>query len=512
MRKSWRFLIATILLLSTVLCVFPFIFSAESEAAEAGGILKCIRGSFPKVLGYAPEMAPPDSIATLPIVERLNNWDEKGNLIPELATSWDEDPQGLSVTFHLRKGVQFHDGSPFNADAVKWNFEMRMEKNSMTDQKYIKSIAIIDDHTLKINVTAFNNQLALNYGWAQMFSKAAFEKNGVDWARTHCVGTGPFKLGEFKRDNLITYVKNENYWRKGYPYLDGMEVRFIPDIMTAAAMMQAGEADMWMDVSDIQNVLVLEKKGFKTNWGPGMFWSLLPNSADPKSPFSDRRVREALEYALDRPAIANMIGYGKFEPLQQMASKRWPGFAPGFNPRPYNPEKAKQLLKEAGYPKGFKTTILTFAGYGQDSVAAIQAYLSAVGIQAKLDMADLGRYFGTVFGMGWSDLVHAASGINPDATDIFVHFGPEPMTFRTGNIAKTPEYLTLCEQALHIYGDKEKYLAKIREIVVKGGEDAMIIPTYRSADAMVMQPYVHSKYGQVHSVLWQPYDDWMEKH
>ena len=334
----------------------------------------------------------------------------------------------------------------------------------------------------------------------------------VEWARTHCVGTGPFKLGEFKRDSKLTYIKNDNYWRKGYPYLDGMEIRYIPDVMTAAAMMEAGEADVWQDVSAIQNVLELEKKGFKVNWGPGMFWSLLPNSADPKSPFADKRVREAVEYALDRPAIADMIGYGKFEPLQQMATKNWPGFVPGYNPRPYNPEKAKKLLADAGYPKGFSTTILAFAGRGTDAGAAIQAYLAAVGIQAKLDLADLGRFYGSVFGKGWNDLALGASGINPDTTDLFIHFGPVPMTFRTGNIKKTPEYLYLCEEALQIYKDKPRYLEKIKEIVTKGGEDAMIVPLWRSAQAVVNQPYVHNSYGLIHIVVWQPYDNWMEKH
>jgi peptide/nickel transport system substrate-binding protein len=291
-----------------------------------------------------------------------------------------------------------------------------------------------------------------------------------------------------------------------------MEMRYIPDAMTAAAMMEAGQADVWQDVSAVQNVLELEKKGLKVNWGPGMFWALLPNSSDPKSPFADKRVREAIEYALDRPAIAEMLGYGKFEPLHQMSPKNWPGYVEGYNPRPYNPEKAKQLLAEAGYPKGFSTTIMAFAGSGADPGSALQAYLGAVGIQVKLDLADLGRYFGSVFGQGWSDLVLAASGINPDATDLFVHFGPEPMTYRTGNIAKTPEYLSICEEALHTYNDHAKYIERIKAVVKKGGDDAMITPVWRSAQANVQQKYVHSKYGLIHSVHWQPYEDWMEKH
>ena len=223
-------------------------------------------------------------------------------------------------------------------------------------------------------------------------------------------------------------------------------------------------------------------------------------------------MREAIEYAIDRPTLAKMIGHGKYEALHQMAPSFWPGYVPDYNPCPYNPEKAKQVLAEAGYPNGFKTTIMTMDRFGgRNAATAIKAYLEAVGIEVQVDIADMGRYFGSVFGTGWSDLVFAISGINPSTTDLFIHFGPEPMTFRTGNIAKTPKYLALCEEALHTYDDAA-YIEKIKQIVVKAGEDAMVIPVYVSALAIVMAPYVHSNSGKIHSVIWYSYEDWMEKH
>jgi peptide/nickel transport system substrate-binding protein len=502
-------------LIITFIAVFSIVGLAFNSLAEEkpqyGGIFRGIRGTFPKVLGYPPEMSPVDSIAALPFAERLTNWDAEGNMVPELAESWDEDRENNTITYHLRKGIKFHDGSPFNADAVAWNLQMRLDKKRLTDGKYIKSLEVLDEHTLRVHVKSYHNQLAFNYGWQQMYSKKAFETHGIEWARKNGVGTGPFKFVEFQRDALIKYAKNEHYWRKGFPYLDGMEVRFIPDTMTAAAMMEAGEADIWIDVRDVQNILVLEKKGYKINWGPGFFWAILPNSADPKSPFADKRVREAIEYALDRPAIARMLGQGKYESLQQMAPQDWPGFIPGYDPRPYNPEKAKKLLAEAGYAKGLKTRMLAMAATAQDAAAAVQAYLAAVGIDAKLDLADLGRYYGSVFGSGWSDLALAYSGINPDATDLFVHFGPEPMTYRTGNIKKSSQYLAACQEALQTY-NKAEMVEKIKKIVRQGSEDAMVIPVMVSAQANVMQSYVHDKYMLIHSVHWQPYDTWMEKH
>jgi ABC-type transport system substrate-binding protein len=480
------------------------------EKPQYGGILQAIRGGGPKVIGLPSEMSPGDKIYALPFAERLTNWDAKGNMSPVLAESWDEDPEGKTITFHLRKGITFHDGSPFNAEAVRWNLQMRLDRKRLTDGKYVKSFEILDENTLRVHVKDYHSELAFNYGWQQMFSKKAFETHGEEWVRKNGVGTGPFKFAEFKRDAYIKYVRNDNYWRKGYPYLDGMEIRFIPDIMTGSAMMQAKEVDGWLEVSDVKMILEMEKKGFKVNWGPGMFWAILPNSSDPDSPYADKRVREALEYAIDRPTLARLLGHGKYEPLTQMANAAAPSYVPGYNPRPYNPEKAKQLLAEAGYPKGFQTTLLT-SSTDSDPAAAIKSYLEAVGIQVRLDLADLGRYFGALFHNGWDDLVFAANGIDPDGTEIFIHFGPDPMTYKTGTIKKSPEFLAACDVALHTY-DRTQLMENIKKIVKQGGEDAMIVPVYRSAQAYIMQPYVHDNYMLIHTIIWQPYDTWMEKH
>lgn len=503
------------------LLVIPLTVGCAPKAAT-GGVLKFIRGTFPSNLGYRPEFWPVDTIYALPVIERLAEWgDTKGTPTPVLAESWEGDPQNKTITWHLRKGVKFHDGTDFNAEACRWNFQLQIDHGGLPQSGLVKSMEVVDEYTLKMYLSDYNRMLIQgeDYSWAMMISPTAFEQAGggdfeksKEWARTHSVGTGPFKVSEFQRDTIIKYVKNENYWRKGMPYLDGMEVRYIPDPVTSQAIMEAGEADAWADVGYVKGILELEKKGFKINWGPGMFWSLLPNSSDPNSPFAKKEVREAIEYALDRPAIAKAIGFGTYEPLHQIASSTWPGYVPGYDPRPYNPDKAKELLAAAGYPNGLDIKILCLNDpTSMDSVTMMKSYLDAVGIRVTPDPADMGRYFGSVFALGWSDLVFAASGINPSTTDLFIHFGPNPMTFVTGNIKKSPEYLALCDRALHTYDDDE-YIELVKQIVKQAGEDAMIIPIFRSSQAMVMAPYVHSDYIIIHGVIWTAYDDWMEAH
>jgi peptide/nickel transport system substrate-binding protein len=483
---------------------------------QYGGIMKIVRQTFPSNIGYVPDFAPADSIFALPALERLCEWNQQGVESPVLAESWDADPVAKTITWHLRHGVQFTDGTPFNADVVKWNYQLRMDAGKLTNAQFIESIDVVDDYTVVMNLNEYNWHLISTYGWAQQISPTAFENAGSNleerkaWATSHSVGTGPFMVTKFERDNVIEYTKNPNYWREGMPYLDGMLIRFIPDSMTASALMESGQVDVWSDVAAVQNVIDLEKMGFVVNEALGFFWAILPDSNDPNSPFAKKEVREAVAYALDRPAIASMIGYGRYEPLHEMAVKDWPGYVPDYDPHPYNPDKARELLAAAGYPNGFKTTLLV-TSTGTDAAAAIQGYLEQVGIDVTIDIADMGRYFGQVFGMGWSGLVFAASGINPDMTDLFVHFGPDPWTYRTGTIGKSQEFLDLCDQALHTY-DTAGQIDVIKQAVIQGGEDTMIIPVFKAAQFQVQQPYVHSDYVTLHTVIWTAYDDWMEPH
>lgn len=489
---------------------------AAPQEPQYGGVCKRIINSFPKVLGYPPEMGANDWYAADLTIEPLITWAKDATYEPILVTSWETDFNKKTIVWHVRKGVKFHDGTDWNAEALKWNWKAGIRAGRLIDGKAVKSLEVIDDYTLRMHLSDYHRLMFHNFGWSVMISPTAFEKAGggdleksKEWARSNAVGTGPFRIVEFKRDVLIRYEKNKNYWRKDRPYFDGFESRLIPDPTIASAIMQAKEADMFTNV-DVRTALDLEEMGVKVNWGPGMLMALLPDSSDPDSPFADRRVREALEYAIDRPALAKMIGQGKYEPLTQLAGKQFPGYVPDFNPRPYNVAKARQLLAEAGYPNGFTTKIMANET-GRDLAAALQSHLGIVGIKVNLDIADTARYMAAVFVDGWKGLVLAASGTNPDATDLFVHFGPDPMTYRTGNIAKSDKYLALCAEALHTYDDAGHFHV-LKRMVKQASDDAMVIPLHITAMATAVQSYVHSDYPKIHIVIWDSFEDWMEEH
>ncbi len=483
-----------------------------------GGTLRVERTIFPKNIGYVPEWAPADFIAALPWAERLVYWDEKGGYVPNLLESWKMDTGNKTITFRIRKGVQFTDGSPFDAASLKENLEFNLNSKRIADGEFIKSIDIIDKDTVRLNCTELTSASMLNYAFnLQVVSVPAIKKNGKDWAMKSGIGTGPFKLVEFKGDTDLKYTRNDNYWRKGTPYLDAMQWDLVTDPVTASMKMEAKEMDVWADVPNVKLALDLQQKGMKINWGPGMLYALLPNTnkpRNPNSPLLNKKVREAMEYAIDRPALAKAIGFGQYEALTQIVPSFSPAYIPGFNPRPYSPEKAKQLLTEAGYPNGFEIKMIANGAEAQakDAATAIQAYLGAVGIKVNIDLADFGRYAAALFSpQGWDELALAASGIHPSGTDLYQHFGPRPLTYRFDYIKKTPEYLAACDKALHTF--EEKALKKaMQEMVRKAAEDAMIIPVFRSAQPTVLQPWVHTEYPKRHVIQWNTWEDWMAKH
>jgi ABC-type transport system substrate-binding protein len=196
--------------------------------------------------GWPADVFGPDASSYQYCMEPLLHADGKGGGVPWLAESYKIADDLMSITFTLRKDVKFHDGTDFNAQAAKWNLDNHIAQKS-TYAQYWASVEVIDDYTLKVNFTMWVNTILSGFAdspGAWMVSPTAFEKNGKDWMRDNPVGTGPFKFVSFQRDVGYTVEKNPDYWIKGRPYLDGIEILYVADPLTQKAAMQAGEADM----------------------------------------------------------------------------------------------------------------------------------------------------------------------------------------------------------------------------------------------------------------------------
>jgi len=507
--------------------------SATTPAVTKGGILRIIAGSIPKNLGYGPEKAPSDSFQMIPVLEHLCEWGSaKGELIGVLAQSWETDHVANTIIWHLRSGIKFSDGESLTAEAVRWNVQFSIDHRTGTGTNLIESLEVKDELTLVMHMKSFDWQTVQNLGLTQPISPKSYmtaggtvsatdtsketEDKRIDWARAHCVGTGAFTVTDWVRDDHLTFVKRTDYWQAGKPYVDGIIMTAIADPMVASAKLQAGEGDMCTGTS-INEILQLKEKNFKLIEGAGYFMVMLFSDVDENSPLHIKEVRQAITCALDRKTIADTLGQGLYEPFTQMAPMKSPGYNKGYDPYPYNIEKAKQLLKTAGYEAGFKLKILASSGSAtNDAMALFQYQLGLVGITVEPDIADLGRYFGALFGGangGWEGLCYTASGINPDGSDLFVHYGPNPMTFATPNIYKSQAYIDLCNAAIDTKYDSAVAAAPAIQAALKqADEEALFVPLFRTYEAVVVWPYVHTEYPIIHGIIWHPENDWMEKH
>ncbi len=375
-----------ITLILTVVCGFLLMNGIQPVMAAGkgkyGGILKMnhskpagIIGNPLKIRGWNHEFI--DN--TLQTLIRPSHT-EIDTYIPHLATSWELAPDKSYYIFKLRKGVTFHDGTPFNAEAAKWNLDMWV-KAKRPQLKTLTSVDVIDDYTIRCNLSGWDAVTLRDFGrQSVMISPTAWKKHGEKWIDYHPVGTGPFKLKEFKRNVHVKFVKFDDYWVKGYPYLDGIEFLQIPDPMTTIASLKRGEIDAWMGVDPVSAAQLQNSKGLTIIPNPAIHNLLQFNSTDPKSPWADRRMREALEYAIDKPALAKSVGRGFFTPVYEIIHSIPQGA--GTTPRQYDPEKARQLIKAAGH-ENLKVKLFFSVGPNQDAAVAIQAYLAEVGINVE---------------------------------------------------------------------------------------------------------------------------------
>jgi peptide/nickel transport system substrate-binding protein len=309
----------------------------------------------------------------------------------------------------------------------------------------------------------------------------------------------------------MLWEKNEDYWQEGKPYLDGIEVKYVPDSVTASAMMQAGEADMWTSVP-VLDQQTLEKQGFIRQEHPLGSPTIIyfDVNKNPDSPFQDLRVREAVEYALDRPTIAEALGLGYYTPLLALNGPSGWGYDPNYEGRPYNPDKARELLAAAGHADGLKVKMLVQTT-NTDLAEAIKRYLDDVGMEVDLDMADPGRFFASVWVEGWEDMCLFISGADPDPLmAILVMFGPHPMNMPAG-FHRSPELLALGEEALKQYDEagKIEYTKKLARQIA---DEVALCPLYLISVGYMIKPYVHTTYLQQMSVARRTYDEWMDPH
>ncbi len=369
-----------------------------------------------------------------------------GSLLPWLASyEVNADPKNPSYTLHLTKGVKFQDGTDFNAQALKWGIQMLIDSHLFASVTYFKSINVVDDYTLYCPLTEWRNSnlpaMAKTQHW--VVSPTAYQKNGIDWIRTHMVGTGPFVQTDYQRDVSLSGKRFDNYWVKGAPYLDGVQYLFVSDPLTQQALFKSGAAEVYNTNANARVASELAAQGYPVISQTAGAMVLLPDSANADSPWSNLKVRQAAEYALDKESIAKTFGFGYFRAATQASSPEAPAYVPSITGRKYDVAKAKQLLTEAGYPNGFKTKLIAQDTQDQNVLAAVQSNLSKAGIQAEFQIVQAAGLT-AIQANGWTNgVIFLPLGFEGNIIPSMGFNFPPVRTGRYKNVANSPNYVDL---------------------------------------------------------------------
>jgi peptide/nickel transport system substrate-binding protein len=339
------------------------------------------------------------------------------DLEPGLAESWEISEDGTEYTFYLREGVTFHNGEPFNADAVVFSWERAKDADfEYSDQwREADSVEKIDDYTVKIT-TPEPNALFMSIvfdAWA-MIPPGYFEEVGQAGFDEHPIGTGPFKFVEWVKGDQITFEANEDYWR-GAPKIKTLIFRPIPESATRVAAIQTGEVDIVtrltseeaQDLMGVENVKII-------SYPQTRVWYVAFNNLTTGVglPTEDARVRQAMNYAVDVDAIIDALFSGFAKPATGYITTGELGYG-AVEPFGYDPDMARELLADAGYPDGFSMDMACPAGaytHFEEVCEAIAAYLGDVGIDVTLEIMESGHYWDLeaakelppLFGDSWS--------------------------------------------------------------------------------------------------------------
>jgi peptide/nickel transport system substrate-binding protein len=484
---------------------------------QQGGTLKVLMNTY-KFVGD-PKNMPGTAGIYMMCVQDLAYPDTKGGMIPHLATSWDVDEVNKTITYHLRKGVKFHDGTDFNAAAAKWNLEQYLSINYINGGQYIKSIDIIDDSTYKLTLSQYSPLFLNGYAMLYMFSPTSVQTHNAEWTGTHWVGTGPFELVDYQRDASVKYKAFDGYWG-GKPYLDAIEIRVVPDPMTCVSALQAGEADMWFTSTGLplKEVNDLKKMGYKSNSFEAWPIILVGDSLNADSPYSKLEVRQAVEYAIDKAKIASTLGYGLMSPLNQLTFTSGLGYNKDLPARSYNVQKAKDLLAKANLANGFTTKIIVMDdSFYRDIATSIQGYLTAVGINAQLDIADSGRFANLTRGTGdknpWNNsliLVNIPYDPGLAAAQQFTR------VFRSGSrytsLARSAAFNGLVDK-INASSAQDEATKLFQQLVAQADSEVLAIPLLALTDIVIYQPKVHTNLFMQSPTpgVWDPVHDWKEK-
>jgi peptide/nickel transport system substrate-binding protein len=346
-----------------------------------------------------------DEVVYANVFEGLTRIGEHGEVLPALAASWDISQDRLTYTFHLRTNVRFHDGTPFSAHDVKFSLDRARAPDSTNAQKGlfepIANVQVVDPATVKVVLSRPTSDFLFNIGWgdAVIVAPESASKNA-----SNPTGTGPFKFSRWLKGTQIELTRNPDYW--GTPAkLDKIIFLIIPDPSAAYAALLANDVDSFPNFPAPELLpQIADDHRFTIAIGTTEGETILAIN-NTKPPFNDIRVRRAISHAINRKDLIDGVGMGYGTPIGSHFAPHNKAYIDLTGRYPFDPAKARALLTEAGFPKGFTATLkLPPPPYARRGGEVIAAQLRAIGITAKIENIEWAQWLDQVFTNGNFDL------------------------------------------------------------------------------------------------------------
>ncbi|PRZ40745.1 peptide/nickel transport system substrate-binding protein [Antricoccus suffuscus] len=438
----------------------------------------------------------------------------------DLAEKWDMSKDGLTWTFHLRKGVKWQNVAPvsgreFTSKDVACTISAIKERgHQKADVSAVSSVETPDDYTVIFHLDSPYPDLAYKLAGNNLWMLPCEGTTGQFNMAEQAIGTGPFILKQWVKSKVRNYVKNPDYYVAGKPYLDGVEYDFIPDTAAAIAGFRTGKLDVVATISDMQTV----NSVLKTN--PDVYLSkelgspvfVFMNMGE--KPFQDIRVRKAIAMAIDREGMMKNVRPGG--KLMGPIASSIPGALSQkeFGPlEPYDPKKAKELLAGAGYPDGFETSMMTTTGYGEAVVNEaqwIQQDLAKIGIKAKIDVQD----YATYITKSWPNKTYQMGsglqtpGLTADDYLMNLYYSTGPRNWYNIDDPKLDQMIIDQRKIL----DPDKRIAELKEIqkyIISNVMNPVML--YQYNQLTLYAGYIHDIYPQPEYGYRHVMNMWMDK-
>ncbi|MGF0539026.1 ABC transporter substrate-binding protein [Agrobacterium sp. ES01] len=418
--------------------------------------------------GLDPTIAAPVAIGQVTwqnIFEGLVTISEDGAILPQLAESWDISEDGLTYTFLLQDGVTFHDGEVFDANVAKASIDRARGENSVNPQKRffstIESVEAVDPSTLVIKLTKPTGSLLYWLGWP---SSVIVGTKSAENDKTNPIGTGPFKFVNWAQGDKVELEANPDYWDKdNLPKLEKVTFRFINDAQAQAAALKSGDVDAFPEFAAPELMDSFEGDENLTTVIGNTELKVVAGMNNTRKPFDDKRVRQALMMAVDRATVVEGAWSGYGTPIGSHYTPNDPGYVDTTGVLPYDAEKAKELLAEAGYPDGFTFTIKTpQMAYAPRSAQVMQAMFAEIGVTMNIEPTEFpAKWVADVFKGTDYDMTIVAHA-EPMDLDIYAR---DPYYFNYKNpefndILDKIQATTDTEEQNKLYGKAQQILAE----------------------------------------------------